>query len=178
MYLCTVCINQQWFLITCKFYFCSFHLSVGIDVAVAAVLGVFTTALKLLPKFRANGGSLRENLALQNVQVVIINYTWWYFIQFLCLYSVKYMYMQIALNKFNNHTTQAHVYLDTKHKNFFQKASHYMYIMYVIPIITGQTSDGFGVPVCTAVPVGEGQIWGSAGPGVSQCGWRVGTNFD
>ena len=57
-------------LVTCKFYFCSFHLSVSIDVAVAAVLGVFTTALKLLPKFRANGGSLRENLALQNVQVL------------------------------------------------------------------------------------------------------------
>ena len=54
---------------TCKLYSCSFHLSVSIDVAVAAVLGVFTTALKLLPKFRANGGSLRENLALQNVQV-------------------------------------------------------------------------------------------------------------
>lgn len=75
--------------------------------------------------------------------------------------------MQVAVN-----TSQAYYYLDTKHVKFFQKALHYtfMYIMYVIPTITGQTSDGFGVPVCTAVPVGEGQIWRSAGPGVSQCG--------
>ncbi|KAL4233249.1 Glutamine-dependent NAD(+) synthetase [Mactra antiquata] len=46
----------------------SFHLSVTIDVAVAAVLGVFSAALKLVPKFKAHGGGLRENLALQNVQ--------------------------------------------------------------------------------------------------------------
>ena len=66
-------------------------------------------------------------------------------------------------------TSQAYYYLDTKHENFFLIALHYMYL-YIIPIITGQTSDGFGVPVCTAVSVGQGQIWGSAGPGVSQCG--------
>ncbi|XP_062608822.1 glutamine-dependent NAD(+) synthetase-like [Saccostrea cucullata] len=52
-----------------NFVYNYFHLSISIDVAVAAVLGVFTAALKLLPKFKANGGSLRENLALQNVQV-------------------------------------------------------------------------------------------------------------
>ncbi|XP_060569113.1 glutamine-dependent NAD(+) synthetase-like isoform X2 [Ruditapes philippinarum] len=46
----------------------SFHLSVTIDIAVAAVIGVFTAALKLVPKFKAHGGGLRENLALQNVQ--------------------------------------------------------------------------------------------------------------
>lgn len=40
-----------------------------IDVAVAAVLGIFSAALKLVPKFKAHGGGLRENLALQNVQV-------------------------------------------------------------------------------------------------------------
>ena len=50
-------------------FYCSFHLSVSIDVAVAAVLSVFTAALKLVPKFKAHGGSVRENLALQNVQV-------------------------------------------------------------------------------------------------------------
>jgi hypothetical protein len=42
---------------------------VTIDIAVAAVIGVFTAALKLVPKFKAHGGGLRENLALQNVQV-------------------------------------------------------------------------------------------------------------
>ena len=47
----------------------SFHLSIVIDTAVAAVVGVFTTVLKLVPKFRVNGGGIRENLALQNVQV-------------------------------------------------------------------------------------------------------------
>ncbi|KAH3725768.1 glutamine-dependent NAD(+) synthetase-like [Dreissena polymorpha] len=46
----------------------SFHLAVVIDAAVAAVVGVFTAALKLVPKFKAHGGGLRENLALQNVQ--------------------------------------------------------------------------------------------------------------
>jgi len=44
-----------------------------IDIAVAALLSIFTSTLKLVPKFKANGGSLRENLALQNVQVAIKN---------------------------------------------------------------------------------------------------------
>jgi len=52
----------------CIFIF-SFHLSITIDVAVAAVLSVFSAALKLVPKFKVHGGGLRENLALQNVQV-------------------------------------------------------------------------------------------------------------
>ena len=52
----------------CALFF-SFHLSISIDIAVAAVLSVFTAALKLVPKFKVNGGSVRENLALQNVQV-------------------------------------------------------------------------------------------------------------
>jgi len=47
----------------------SFHLSVTIDTAVAAILGVFTAAMKLVPRFKVNGGGIRENLALQNVQV-------------------------------------------------------------------------------------------------------------
>jgi NAD+ synthase (glutamine-hydrolysing) len=51
------------------FFFSSNHLSIKIDIAVAAIMTVFSTALKLVPKFKAKGGSLRENLALQNVQV-------------------------------------------------------------------------------------------------------------
>ena len=58
---------------------CSFHLSITIDVAVAAVLSVFTAALKLVPKFKAHGGSVRENLALQNVHVI---HCWFVIFQF------------------------------------------------------------------------------------------------
>lgn len=46
----------------------SYHLSIAIDAAVTAVLNIFTTITGLAPKFRANGGCARQNLALQNVQ--------------------------------------------------------------------------------------------------------------
>ena len=46
----------------------SYHLTLSIDVAVSAVLKIFETVTGLVPKFRVDGGSLRENLALQNVQ--------------------------------------------------------------------------------------------------------------
>ncbi|WAR07701.1 NADE-like protein, partial [Mya arenaria] len=52
----------------CRIYGVSNHLSIGIDAAVAGVLGVFIAAMKLVPKFKVHGGGLRENLALQNVQ--------------------------------------------------------------------------------------------------------------
>lgn len=45
-----------------------YHLSINIDIAVAAVLKIFSTAVNMMPRFRVHGGSLRENLALQNVQ--------------------------------------------------------------------------------------------------------------
>jgi len=43
-------------------------MNIVLDMAVKAVLSVFTIATKQVPRFRAHGGSLRENLALQNVQ--------------------------------------------------------------------------------------------------------------
>ena len=43
-------------------------MSLVIDAAVTAVVNIFSVATGLIPKFRAEGGSLRENLALQNVQ--------------------------------------------------------------------------------------------------------------
>ena len=46
----------------------SHHLSIVIDTAVKAVLGVFSLATNMFPKFKARGGSPRENLAMQNVQ--------------------------------------------------------------------------------------------------------------
>merc|ERR1719346_773999 len=46
----------------------SYHLSIVIDTAVKAVLGIFSVATGQLPKFSVRGGSTRENLAPQNVQ--------------------------------------------------------------------------------------------------------------
>ncbi|XP_013392371.1 glutamine-dependent NAD(+) synthetase [Lingula anatina] len=46
----------------------SHHLQIKIDTAVAAVLGIFTAVMGVVPRFTAHGGSLRENVALQNIQ--------------------------------------------------------------------------------------------------------------
>jgi NAD+ synthase (glutamine-hydrolysing) len=50
----------------------SYHMNINIDVAVSAVLGIFTAVSGLVPRFASRGGSARESLALQNVQVSII----------------------------------------------------------------------------------------------------------
>lgn len=44
------------------------HRSVVIDAAVEAIITIFTAAGFARPKFKANGGENRENLALQNIQ--------------------------------------------------------------------------------------------------------------
>ena len=49
--------------------FCSYHQVINIDTAVTAVMTIFTAVMGLVPKFKVHGGSPRENLALQNVQV-------------------------------------------------------------------------------------------------------------
>lgn len=49
--------------------FCSTHIRINIDMAVKGIIGVFSAVGGMLPRFRANGGSQRENLALQNIQV-------------------------------------------------------------------------------------------------------------
>ncbi|XP_070684228.1 glutamine-dependent NAD(+) synthetase-like [Pempheris klunzingeri] len=46
----------------------SSHMNINIDVAVKGILGIFSLVTGKWPQFRANGGSRRENLALQNVQ--------------------------------------------------------------------------------------------------------------
>ncbi|XP_066108397.1 glutamine-dependent NAD(+) synthetase isoform X2 [Saccopteryx bilineata] len=46
----------------------SHHVSLGIDPAVTAVMGIFSLVTGKRPVFTAHGGSSRENLALQNVQ--------------------------------------------------------------------------------------------------------------
>lgn len=49
----------------------SYHISLSIDTAVKAVLGIFSLVTRKFPRFSAHGGSSRENLALQNVQARI-----------------------------------------------------------------------------------------------------------
>ena len=47
----------------------SHHLSINIDNAVSAFIGIFAEAHQgRIPKFKAHGGTIRENVALQNVQ--------------------------------------------------------------------------------------------------------------
>nr|XP_020469362.1 glutamine-dependent NAD(+) synthetase [Monopterus albus] len=46
----------------------STHMNVNIDMAVKGILGIFSVVTGKWPQFRANGGSHRENLALQNIQ--------------------------------------------------------------------------------------------------------------
>lgn len=53
----------------------SYHHGVVIDTAISAILGIFQQVTKLTPRFKVQGGSPRENLALQNVQV-ITRYLW------------------------------------------------------------------------------------------------------
>ncbi|KAM7087398.1 glutamine-dependent NAD(+) synthetase isoform 8-T9 [Molossus nigricans] len=47
----------------------SHHIGLGIDPAVKAVVGIFSLVTGKRPLFAVHGGSSRENLALQNVQV-------------------------------------------------------------------------------------------------------------
>ncbi|XP_037102571.1 glutamine-dependent NAD(+) synthetase isoform X2 [Syngnathus acus] len=46
----------------------STHMNINIDMAVKGILGIFSMVTGRWPQFLANGGSHRENLALQNVQ--------------------------------------------------------------------------------------------------------------
>lgn len=49
----------------------SYHLHIIIDKAVSACLEIFSTITGLFPKFAANGGCPRQNMALQNIQARI-----------------------------------------------------------------------------------------------------------
>lgn len=44
------------------------HLSINIDKVVGSLIDLFVTVTSKRPKFKTNGGSNRENLALQNIQ--------------------------------------------------------------------------------------------------------------
>lgn len=62
------------------------HLNINIDMAVKGMLGIFSVVTGKWPQFRANGGSARENLALQNVQARIRMVLAYLFAQ-LCLWA-------------------------------------------------------------------------------------------
>ncbi|KTF79416.1 hypothetical protein cypCar_00047578, partial [Cyprinus carpio] len=62
------------------------HLNINIDMAVKGMLGIFSMVTGKWPQFRANGGSARENLALQNVQARIRMILAYLFAQ-LCLWA-------------------------------------------------------------------------------------------
>lgn len=64
----------------------STHLSINIDLAVKGILGIFSAVTGMMPKFRANGGSHRENLAMQNVQARVRMVLAYLFAQ-LCLWA-------------------------------------------------------------------------------------------
>lgn len=64
----------------------STHLNINIDLAVKGLLGIFSAVTGMIPKFRANGGSHRENLALQNVQARVRMVLAYLFAQ-LCLWA-------------------------------------------------------------------------------------------
>ncbi|CAL8404472.1 unnamed protein product [Boreogadus saida] len=49
----------------------STHMTINIELAVKGMLGIFSLVTGKWPSFRANGGSDRENLALQNIQARI-----------------------------------------------------------------------------------------------------------
>lgn len=49
----------------------SYHMDIKIDTVVIAFLTLFTAVTGKIPKFKANGGSYRENIALQNIQARI-----------------------------------------------------------------------------------------------------------
>jgi len=46
----------------------STHFSIMIDVAVDAILTIWTTTMRIMPRFKVNGGSSNEHMALQNIQ--------------------------------------------------------------------------------------------------------------
>lgn len=66
----------------------STHFSIMIDIAVDAVLTIWTTTMRVMPRFRANGGSNNEHMALQNIQARLRMVISYFFAQ-LTLWSVQ-----------------------------------------------------------------------------------------
>lgn len=65
----------------------STHFSILIDVAVDAILTIWTTTMRIMPRFKVNGGSQNEHMALQNIQARLRMVISYFFAQ-LTLWSV------------------------------------------------------------------------------------------
>ena len=61
----------------------SYHLSIKIDIVVAAMIKIFSTVTGKTPKFSSRGGIMSEDLALQNIQARIRMVTAYFFAQLL-----------------------------------------------------------------------------------------------
>ena len=48
---------------------CSYHVDLNMDTVVTAVRNLFAFVTGVKPRFKVHGGSVAENLALQNIQV-------------------------------------------------------------------------------------------------------------
>lgn len=46
----------------------AYHIDIDIDKVTTAIVGVFSGWSRWIPRFKSNGGSSTENLALQNIQ--------------------------------------------------------------------------------------------------------------
>ena len=46
----------------------STHFSIVIDLAVDAIIAIWTNTMRIVPRYKVNGGSNNENMALQNIQ--------------------------------------------------------------------------------------------------------------
>jgi NH3-dependent NAD+ synthetase len=47
---------------------CRYHLNFDIDTIIHAILKLFTTVTRVLPKYKNDGGSVAQGLAVQNIQ--------------------------------------------------------------------------------------------------------------
>ena len=52
----------------------SYHIDLNMDTLVASVQSLFTLVTSKSPRFKVHGGSQAENLALQNIQVIMHQY--------------------------------------------------------------------------------------------------------
>lgn len=51
----------------------SYHIDLNMDTIVTAVRDLFSFVTGVKPRFRVHGGTAAENLALQNIQVSVLN---------------------------------------------------------------------------------------------------------
>ena len=49
----------------------SYHINLNMDTVVTAIRSLFAFVTGITPKFKVHGGSEAENLALQNIQVLM-----------------------------------------------------------------------------------------------------------